>query len=191
MNDRARSVKPDRLTPQESRGLGARCTEVKRWFLRLVARRRAETTRLVAVALAIAAVTLAYRGPGRALVRGHLGDVAAPMLVYALLGLAWRARPATRAAATFAIALVIEAGQLVWHARSTAGQLLVGAHFDPLDMLAYAIGTAIAFACELRHLRQAARVAGSSDVFNRCITVAPLGVHLQIACVIRERRSGH
>jgi hypothetical protein len=156
MNDRAASVKPDRLTPQESRGLRARCSGVKRWFLGLAA-----------IALAIAAVTLAYRGPGRALVRGHLGDVAAPMLVYALLGLAWRARPAARAVATFAIALAIEAGQLVWHARSTAGQLLVGAHFDPWDVLAYAIGTAIAFACELRHLRQAARVARSRHAIAR------------------------
>jgi len=121
---------------------------VKRWFIGLAA-----------VAIAIGGFTLAYRGPGRALVRGHLGDVAATMLVYALLGLLVRARPAVRAAATFAIALAIETGQLVWHARSTAGALTIGSTFDWWDVLAYAIGVAIAIACELCSAHATARPA--------------------------------
>src|SRR5678815_2065965 len=103
---------------------------------------------LAATALAIGAAVLLYRGPGRPFVRGHVGDVAATMLVYALLGLAWRTRPLVRALATLAIAGAIECVQLVWHARSTAGELLIGGYFDPWDLLAYAVGVAIATACD-------------------------------------------
>ena len=99
-------------------------------------------------ALALGLAVILYRGPGRAVVRGHVGDVAAAMLVYALLGLVWRARPWVRAAATFAIALAIELGQTVWSTRSLAGELLLGNTFDPWDVLAYAIGTALALGSE-------------------------------------------
>lgn len=103
-----------------------------------------------ATAIAIGAVVLLYRGPARELVRGHVGDVAATLLVFALLGLAWRARPAIRAAVTFGIAAAIELGQTVWSARSLAGELVLGNTFDPYDLLAYALGVGIALAWELR-----------------------------------------
>ena len=103
---------------------------------------------LALVALAIGGAVLVYRGPGQAVVRGHVGDVAAAMLVYALLGLAWRARICVRAATTFAIAAAIEVGQTLWHVDNLAGDLVLGATFDPWDLLAYAIGTAIAAGAE-------------------------------------------
>ena len=99
-------------------------------------------------ALALGLAVILYRGPGRGVIRGHVGDVAAAMLVYALLGLAWRARMWVRAAATFGIALAIEVGQTVWSTSSLAGELLLGNTFDPWDVLAYAVGTALALGCE-------------------------------------------
>lgn len=104
-------------------------------------------------ALALGAAVLVYRGPGRAIVRGHLGDVAATMLVYAVLGLiaarvARLDRMAARALATFAIASAIELGQTWWHARSLAGELVAGNTFDPVDFVAYALGVVVGLAVE-------------------------------------------
>jgi len=110
---------------------------------------------LAVVALGIAGAVLAYRGPGRAIVRGHVGDVAAAMFVYATLGALWRrSKPAGRVAATLAIAGAIEVGQLAWRADSTAGELLIGSTFDPWDLLAYAIGVAIALGWDVITARQ-------------------------------------
>ena len=95
-------------------------------------------------ALAIGVFVVVYHGPGRPFLRGHVGDVAATMLVYALLGLA---RPSTRAwlrgVLTFLIALAIECVQLVWHAKSAIGSFLIGSQFDWIDLIAYAVGAAI------------------------------------------------
>jgi hypothetical protein len=110
---------------------------------------------LALVALAIGFATLIYHGPGRQLVRGHVGDGAATMLVYALLGLVWRARPRNRALATLAIATAIELGQGVWHVPSLAGELLTGNTFDGWDFVAYVIGTGVALMWDVR-LRRAA-----------------------------------
>jgi len=104
---------------------------------------------LALVALAIGAAVLIYRGPGQPFVRGHVGDAAATMLVYALLGFAWRARIGVRAATTFAIAAAIEVGQTLWQVDGAAGELLLGATFDVWDLVAYAVGTAIAASAEI------------------------------------------
>lgn len=110
---------------------------------------------LALVALVLGGATLLYRGPGRELIRGHAGDVAATMLVYAVLGLCWRARPAVRALATFAIAGAIELGQTLWSGDGLAGELVVGATFDAYDFVAYAIGIAIAVAWDTLGQRDA------------------------------------
>lgn len=102
------------------------------------------------VALLLGVLVLLYHGPGRGLVRGHVGDVAATMLVYALLGLGWRAKLGVRAGVTMAIAVVIELGQTWWKIESAAGSLLLGTTFDPWDLVAYAIGTLIAIVWEQR-----------------------------------------
>ncbi len=92
---------------------------------------------LAVVAIAIGIAVLVYRGPGRPFFRGHVGDVAATMLVFALLGLtSWR--PRTRALATLAVAIVIELGQLFW-----SGGLLLGNVFDPWDLAAYLAGVVV------------------------------------------------
>jgi hypothetical protein len=41
------------------------------------------------VALAIGGIVLLYRGPGQPFVRGHVGDVAATMLVFAIVSIVW------------------------------------------------------------------------------------------------------
>ena len=109
---------------------------------------------LGAVALALGAAVVLYRGPGREFVRGHVGDVAATMLVYALLGLAWRARPWVRAVVTLGIASAIELGQTVWHATSWIGEMTAGSTFDALDFAAYVVGVVVAFAWERRQRRR-------------------------------------
>lgn len=99
---------------------------------------------LVLIALGIGILVLLYRGPGRGIVRGHVGDVAATMLVYGLIGLAWRARIAVRGSVTMGIAVAIELGQTWWKIDSSAGALLLGTTFDAWDVVAYAIGVAVA-----------------------------------------------
>jgi hypothetical protein len=104
---------------------------------------------LAVAALALGLATLAYRGPGRAIMRGHVGDIGATMGVYALFGFTtWGLR--ARIAATLVIALAIELGQLAWSSfgRSGFGALTIGSVFDPWDLLAYVIGTALAVAWE-------------------------------------------
>jgi hypothetical protein len=78
------------------------------------------------------------------------------MLVYAMIGMIWRVRPAVRAAATLAIATLIECGQTVWHAKGVLGELTVGNTFDGWDFVAYGIGVAIAVAWECRDAWDAA-----------------------------------
>ena len=99
---------------------------------------------LAITALAVGVATLVYAGPGRAIVRGHVGDVGAAMGVYALFGFTgWSLR--TRIAATLGIAFAIELGQPLWSSigRSGLGALTLGSVFDPWDLLAYVVGTVI------------------------------------------------
>ena len=108
---------------------------------------------LALVALAIGVGVLLYRGPGHALVRGHIGDVAATMLVYAVIGLVWRTRPRNLALLTMAIATAIELGQGVWHIQSATGALLAGTTFDGWDLVAYVVGVGISLGWDRRARR--------------------------------------
>jgi hypothetical protein len=109
---------------------------------------------LGAVAGGLGVACVVYAGPGRAVVRGHLGDVAATMLVYAALAVVLpRLRIVWRAGATAALALAIELHQLLRSAgppRGVAGELVLGAHFDWVDLVAYAAGIATAVTWERR-----------------------------------------
>jgi hypothetical protein len=114
---------------------------------------------LAAAAIGIGVAVMLYRGPGRGVIRGHVGDGAATMLVYAVLGLIWRARLAMRAAAALAIAAAIELGQTVWHGEGLAGEIVVGGTFDGWDFVAYVVGVVVAVAWE-RWGQAAPRTAG-------------------------------
>jgi hypothetical protein len=117
-------------------------------------------------AITLGVFVLVYHGPGRAVLRGHVGDVAAAMFVYAVMG--WLS-PQTwvrfRAAMTFLLATVVEVGQMLWNVRSTLADLTIGNTFDPWDIVAYAIGVAACVACELRWRSQ--------DLRARVVTPSP------------------
>ena len=116
---------------------------------------------LAAAALALGAASFSYGFtalPLRWLVRGHLGDLAAAALVCALLGLVVRAPIAARAAVAAALVAGIELAQRRGDpGGGTAGALVLGAHFDPWDLGAYALGIALAVAWERRARRGAAQ----------------------------------
>ena len=122
---------------------------------------------LALMALAIGMGVLAYRGPGQPFVRGHVGDVAATMLVYAALGaILWGklAKPGWLAFGAMAIATAIELGQRVWTGTGVAGEILVGGSFDSWDFAAYVLGTIVAVVYDVMSTRRAARgvaVAGT------------------------------
>lgn len=85
--------------------------------------------------------------PGRALVRGHVGDVGVVMLMTAILGSALpRLGPRWWIGLTAAMALAVETAQaLGLRGEGLAGELTIGATFDPLDLVAYALGCALAW----------------------------------------------
>ena len=118
---------------------------------------------LALAALAIGAGVLLYRGPGRPFIRGHVGDAAATMLVYAMLGVVLRgklARPGWRAFGAMAIATALECGQRVWTGTGAAGELLVGGSFDGWDFAAYVLGTVVAVGYDVTAV---GRPAGAPD----------------------------
>jgi len=115
-------------------------------------RRAAAITALAS--LALGAFTAIYRGPFWRFFRGYVGDVAAAALVFALVSLAWPHRRGVRVAITAAICLTVEIAQaLRAPPQSTAAELLLGGHLDPWDLLAYAIGIALAAVWEHRRGR--------------------------------------
>jgi hypothetical protein len=99
---------------------------------------------LAVAALALGAAVVLYRGPGRGVIRGHFGDAAATMLVYAVLGMSWRARVVVRAAAAMAVAAAVEIGQTMWRGEGFLGEMTVGSTFDGWDFVAYGVGVVIA-----------------------------------------------
>jgi hypothetical protein len=107
-------------------------------------------------ALTLGVAVLLYHGPGRSITRGNVGDGAATLGVYAVLGFVLpRARIRVRALAVFAFACAIELGQSLWQQTSSlAGELVLGSTCDPWDILAYAIGVAVAVTWERGHERR-------------------------------------
>lgn len=110
------------------------------------------TSRLVRLGLAglvLGLTALAWAAlhlPGRALVRGHLGDVGVVMVLVAVLGLALpRLGPRGWLGLTALIAVATEVGQVLGlRGTGLVGELTIGSTFDALDLLAYAIGLAVA-----------------------------------------------
>lgn len=105
---------------------------------------RCIVTTLLPFALAIA--VLFYDGPGQPWARHHLGDSLAVAFLVGALGAVTRLSLARRALLVAVVAGLVELGQLAAGApeRGPAMQLLIGGHFDPLDLGYYAIGLAVA-----------------------------------------------
>ncbi len=123
-------------------------------------------TRLVIVAVAALALglfVLVYRGPGWVPLRHTGGDVAAGALVFALTGALARRRSVrwwAGVAALFAASVEgVQALELVGPDAPRWVHLTLGSTFDPLDLLAYAVGIGLAAAFVARHgLDRGARV---------------------------------
>lgn len=110
---------------------------------------------LAALSLLLGLAVLVYRGPGRAFVRGALGDVLVVAFLYFVLGAVTRWRPRTRLVAVSGLAVATELSQLVPRGvRSTAVDLTVGATFDPWDLLWYGLGLALAWLLEAQVIRR-------------------------------------
>lgn len=114
--------------------------------------RRRRLALIAAACLAICLIALVYRGPGWRLLRQTGGDVFAAALLYALVGLV-RIRWSRRRC--LVVALIIAAGieglqllELVGPDTPRWIHVVLGATFDPLDLLAYAVGIAAAVALD-------------------------------------------
>jgi hypothetical protein len=101
--------------------------------------------------LAAGLFVLFYRGPGWRFTRGTLGDLFVVGFLYHLLSLFWRGPAAARASAIAALAVGIELAQWarIFTTRSSDPLVIVtGSTFDVWDLLAYAIGLALAVMLE-------------------------------------------
>jgi hypothetical protein len=105
-----------------------------------------------ALSLALGLFVLAYRGPGRALVRGHLGDVAITPFIYASLGLVTKRSARARLLIVALVAVATESFQALNLSlrRGAFVDLTVGRTFDPWDLVAYAVGLAAVYVTERR-----------------------------------------
>lgn len=116
--------------------------------------RRRRLIVLASVAVAIGALSWLWgerAWPGHGFVRGHVGDVGAAALVYAAFGVLG-ARREVAAALAGVVAVGIEFAQCGSPpaADGAARALVFGAHFDPWDLLAYAVGVVAAAAADRR-----------------------------------------
>lgn len=123
---------------------------------------RRRTAALVVLACtAVGVGILLYRGPGRALIRGALGDVLAVIWLAYLLAIIWPRRALACCWAALGIAFALEGLQalhLVPPEAPTVIRVMLGATFDPWDLVAYTVGFAGALALAQRlALRSALR----------------------------------
>lgn len=119
---------------------------------RIPVTRRVRLLGIAAIALAVGVVSWGWgelAWPGRAVVRGHVGDAGAAALVYVAIALTG-ARRSIAAILALTVAVAIEVAQRGAAPASEAEALVLGAHFDPWDLLAYAVGVAAAAACDRR-----------------------------------------
>ncbi|MBB6098685.1 hypothetical protein HNR42_002120 [Deinobacterium chartae] len=117
---------------------------------------------LAAVCLAGEVAVVLYGGPGRTWVRGTLGDLLATALLFFVLGALTRWSRSVRAGLSLGAGLLVELAQALRVTPSGgAGELLLGRHFDPLDLLAYALGVTLAASLEASLERPSPLRAGS------------------------------
>lgn len=103
--------------------------------------------------LGLAVLVLIYQGPGRWFVRGLLGDVLVVVFLVACLASLPVGRPWQRVAGVGVFALGTECLQLLQLVGPDApfmAHLILGSTFDPVDLLAYAVGLGVAVGLERR-----------------------------------------
>ena len=116
--------------------------------------------------LAAGLFVLFYRGPGWRFTRGTLGDLFVVGFLYHLLSLFWRGSATARASAIAVLAVGIELAQWARLFTSRPSDPLVivtGSTFDVGDLLAYAIGLALAVMFERGWRSYATNRARESD----------------------------
>lgn len=112
--------------------------------------RRRDAAFIIVICTALGAVVLAWDGPGRWLIRGALGDVIAVIWLAFLIQFAvrrWSTLRCAMLAGGVAVALETIQG-LGWvpaHAPRWI-RVVLGATFDPFDLVAYALGAIVAVA---------------------------------------------
>jgi hypothetical protein len=92
-----------------------------------------------------------YRGPGWRFTRGTLGDLFVVGILYHLLSVFWRGSVAARASVIAGVALGVELAQGagIFNAKPSDPLVIVTGHtFDVWDLVAYALGIALAVALE-------------------------------------------
>ena len=92
-----------------------------------------------------------YRGPGWRFTRGTLGDLFVVGILYHLLSVFWRGSVAARASVIAGVALGVELAQWagIFNAKPSDPLVIVTGHtFDVWDLVAYALGIALAVALE-------------------------------------------
>ena len=129
----------------------------------LPARRRSALLAAMALTIGAGLASRSHASPLPATLGGYPGDALWAMLVFLCLALVWPRAAAVRLAlAALALSFAVEAAQLYqapWIRElraTTAGHLVLGQGFDPLDLLAYAVGVAMALLAD-RLLPRASR----------------------------------
>lgn len=84
-----------------------------------------------------------YHGPFRDFVRGYLMDILLPMNLFLLIQISSRKKLSVAASRIWAAVLVMGFGSFVEIAQYN-GFALFGSTFDPMDILMYALGVALA-----------------------------------------------
>jgi hypothetical protein len=108
---------------------------------------RSQNAFVATVALALGLLCLVWgrqHWPGAWLVRGYLGDVVIIVFLVAALGVVWPSHATARLVGVVGLAVAAELFQTWHHVRGAAGVAL-GTTFDPYDLVAYAVGAAIAW----------------------------------------------
>lgn len=91
----------------------------------------------------------AYELPAHRWVRGYLGDAFTVLCLYALVSAFTGLRSRTKALVIGGFAGAVEASQvLIAGVRGQTATLLVGAHFDTMDLVYYALGIVCGVAVE-------------------------------------------
>ena len=101
--------------------------------------------------LALAVGVLTYRGPGQPVIRGMGGDVLVVIFLVACLAVVPVGRPWHRILGVGVFAVAVECLQLldlVGPDSPFIAHLILGSTFDPVDLMAYAMGLVGAMGCE-------------------------------------------